>query len=305
MARSDLSGSPIEADTKAEVVVRLADGHARRLTVTASEAEDLAGKGIPVGGLRYGIRAFVVRNWKSVGWWAFGLLVATVLLPAATKQWSDRQAALALKNSLISEINTSSVKAWLAGERILQTTDDDDVRKLRAKALEDWTVAESAIDSVFALYFSRTEAQSKWVVYRDAVYDYVQYACCTEPGPSDPNPMPRPSPLPMPGPNRLPPIPDPSSHLPVYGPDNPGPLQLQVRQASPSTYQRLFGPKSNFWQIQRSSPNHNPALRSSYQEVGRNLLQQRQPILDAVRATSANGYSDGWIDFWRDVVPGW
>jgi hypothetical protein len=279
MARSDLSGSPIEADTKAEVVVRLADGRTRRLTVTAVEADDLATKGSPIGGLRQGIWAFVLRNWKPLGWWAFGLLVAAVLLPAGTKQWSDRQAALTLKNSLISEISTSSVKAWLAGERILQTTDDDNARKLHDKALEDWVVAESDIDSVFAFYFPQTEVQNRWLSYREAVYDYLNRACCTEPGPS--------SPLPTPGPN------------------NPGPMQLYYQRYSPSNYGRWFGSESDFWTILQSSPNHSVALKRRYQEVGKDLLQDRQKIVDGVRTTSANGYSDGFVDYWRDVVPGW
>ena len=95
--KSDLSGSLIEPDAKAEIIIRSVDGRARRITVTAAEAANLTSIGKPIGGPWRGIKAFVLRNWRAAAWWAFGIAVVSLLLPAATKQWGDRQAALTLK----------------------------------------------------------------------------------------------------------------------------------------------------------------------------------------------------------------
>jgi len=122
MVQSDLSGSPIEPDAEAEVIVRLADGRARKLTLTAAEADKFAGMGQPVGGVLHRIAAFVIRNWRSFSWWAFGILVVSLLVPAATKQWADGQAALTLKSSLNLEMSKSAGSAVQAAQEVTRVT---------------------------------------------------------------------------------------------------------------------------------------------------------------------------------------
>jgi hypothetical protein len=180
MARSDLSGSLIEADAKAEIVVRLADGRARRLTVTEAEADRLAGKGEPIGGIWRETRAYISRNWRPFAWWIFALIVASLLLPAATKQWTDRQAALDLKSSLFLKMSESSVHAVRSAHLASQSAHEKEVRKGRGDALNIWIGAQSSLDPVFHIRFENTTMSDMWKEYRHVMYDYISLACCDE-----------------------------------------------------------------------------------------------------------------------------
>jgi hypothetical protein len=110
-ARSGLSGEVVPESEVQEVTVSLADGQIRRIQITADEASRI---------LRYG------RNLSP--WWrrlAFGMrapsavlvaaIIAGLVLPALTRQWSDRQREFDVKEALIQKINsTIDSSVWLS-----------------------------------------------------------------------------------------------------------------------------------------------------------------------------------------------
>jgi len=270
VAQSNLSGSPIEPDAKTKVLVRLADGRAWRLTLTSAEVGKLAAMGESVGGLWQRIAAFFIRNWRSFAWWAFGILIASVLLPAATKQWADRQAALTLKSSMTLDISKSAVSAVRAAQNVTQATDWDQARKVRNEAENTWVIGESGVDPVFAVYFDNTTALTMWKEYQSAIYQYTRLACCD--------------------PKQEEYVDSIHRYFEKYSltpPGGPSPLG------------------SNPWSILRSSSIQDPAFGPIYQSLGQQLLRRRGDLLKELLRTPARGYSSGFVDFWRDVVPGW
>jgi hypothetical protein len=266
---SDLSGSLIEPDAKAEVIIRSVDGRARRITVTAAEAANLASIGKPIGGPWRGIKAFARRNWRTVAWWAFTLAVVSLLLPAATKQWADHQAALTLKSNMISDISTSTVGAVRPLQDTVGMKGENQVLQARNHALDAWVAGEASIDPVYHVYFNNTPALNTWNEYRGVIYTYILFACCDE--------------------NKN---------------DDVDLVQQYFQRYSlppPTTSAATSG--SDPWLILRSSSINDPAFRVAYQSVGQSLLRRREALLEELIKTPASGYSSGFIDFWRDVIP--
>lgn len=269
MLTSDLSGKSIDPLAKAEVVVRLADGKERRLTVTASEADKLSSAGIELGNKWGRMRAALSRNWKQFAWWAFGLLVASLILPAATRQWSDRQAALTLKSSVVTDVSKSSVDVVFAAQRTQELPAGEEQEKARRAALDGWVRSEAEIDPVVATYFKGTRARDIWNAYRDTIFVYIALACCDQ--------------------NRAEDVSTIQEFLgsPALRPPKPPPVE-----------------NKDPWNILHNAPVDSTEFRDTYVWVGLELLSYRGLLLDELRRTPAVGYSVGIGDFWRDVIPG-
>lgn len=269
MQKSDLTGAPIDPAAKEEIVVRLADGKSRRLVVTAAEADELSSSGTDADNRWMRTKAAVGRNMRPFAWWAFALVVGSVLLPAATRQWSDRQAALTLKSSLVADVSKSSVTAVFAAQRVAEMPAGDAQAKARQAALDGWVVSEAGIDPLMAAYFDDTQARTVWREFRDPLYLYIALACCDE--------------------HR-------AEHV----------ATLKGYLSTPTLREPTVPPIAGEdpWMILRAEPVGSLEFRKTYAWAGLELLSRRGLLHQELRRTKADGYSVGFEDFWRDVIPG-
>ena len=162
------------------VVVHLGDGRRTELRVTAQEVDDLVANGRDV--TRRSDRAFAwirKRAWKVFVWGA-ALLVASVVVPAATKQWSDRQAALALRAELIEQISRSSAVAFTGAKRVAAMSAEPAARAKLLETRDAWEAAQGTIDASYAVYFRDSAARDTWLAYRGEMYRYISLGCCDE-----------------------------------------------------------------------------------------------------------------------------
>ena len=143
MTVSAFSGVPINPDAEAELIIRIPGARERRLVVTASEADSFAEMGEPVPGLLGGMWA-KKRTWKKWFWWLLGAVVASLILPAATKQWPDQQAALTLRSELISEISESTVSMVVDAQGVLNSPDEEEARAARDDVFAVWSIQQRA-----------------------------------------------------------------------------------------------------------------------------------------------------------------
>src|SRR5262249_59120254 len=104
------------------------------------------------GGLWREVKAFALRNSKTFVWWAFGIIVITVLLPAATKQWADRQAAMTLKSNVISGMYKSAVTATQTSLEAVEMRSQYHARKEARHAWDAWAESVAPIDGVYRVY---------------------------------------------------------------------------------------------------------------------------------------------------------
>lgn len=267
LKRSELSGQPIEGDAGQTVVIHLGDGRRIELRVTAQEADDLAAKG----------RDVTLRSDRAVGWirkrawkiivWGAALLVASVVIPAATKQWSDRQAALALRADLIENISRSSAIAFTGAKRVAAMSA---VPKARAKRLETrdaWEAAEGTIDAIYAVYFRDTAARDVWLAYRNEMYSYISLGCCDE----------------------------------EFREADIALLRKYLVDIEP------LSTGSDPWGVIACGSGEGCAVASeferSYTRIGIKLLGKRGHLLSELRRTKPAGFSLGWRDLVTDVLP--
>ena len=204
------------------------------------------------------------RNWKTALWWGLGLVVASLILPAATKQWSDRQAALTLKSGLISEISKSTVTAVTGARTVLNSANEDEARTAREGVMANWTINQANIDPLFHTYFENQRVIGLWDQYSDRVDAYVSLSCCEEDREETVN------------------------DLQAY---------YDGRQLTTPPV-----PDEDPWSILgRHEPG--AAYEQTYAWLGLQLLRERDGILNALRMITPAGYSSGFLDFWSDVFP--
>jgi hypothetical protein len=260
-----LSDAPVRGDAPASVTVRLDDGRRRRLLVTAQEAAALAKKGHDATRARDRIGAwFSKRAWKWLGW-GVGILVTSLAIPAATKQWSDRQAAIALKADLIRDISQSSVAVFTGAKRVADAKRVSTGRAELLKTRDAWEISEGGIDARYAVYFRGTRARQPWLIYRDRVYDYISLGCCDTHRSGD------------------------ILLLREYvGASKPWPTPHNPWDAVACGSGESCTSKS-------------PEFADAYTWIGIRLLRKRQILLDGLQGSRPIGFSGGWHDFVRDT----
>jgi hypothetical protein len=177
--QSEWTGKPIDGDSSTTVVCALENGHRRRLTIRCDEARTIDAAGLDVTRVRDRVRGWTVRNWKKVGLWALGLYVGSIVVPAATQQWSDRQAALALRAKLITDVSAASTRSFNAASDIARATKPK-LADAKVKATAAWVASEGSFDATYKTYFDKTTARAAWSRYREAMFDYVALSCCDE-----------------------------------------------------------------------------------------------------------------------------
>jgi hypothetical protein len=265
MDLSDLSGCPIESDAPAWVIVRLGDGRRRKLVVTAQEAATLAEKGSDVSRARNRVSHWLRKHVLKLFLWAAGVFVASLAIPAATKQWADRQAAIALKAGLIGEVSRSSAEGFIGAKRLLVAAKLPDVRSELRSARDGWEASEGGIDAQYAVYFRDTAARKSWNTYRDRIYDYISLGCCDEHRVGD---------------IRL---------LRGYlGAPRPWPTTDDPWQVLGCGRGESCGTVS-------------PDFAEAYRWLGIQLLRKRESLLADLRRAQPAGFSGGWGDFLRDT----
>src|SRR5919108_3209422 len=89
--------------------------------------------------------------------WVLGLFLASLILPALTKQWSDRQQVLNIEDSLITDVSRESVQAFTGAQRVPHLTQHPNAA--RRKVLSTWSLGEAKLDPRFAVYFGDTAAE--------------------------------------------------------------------------------------------------------------------------------------------------
>lgn len=270
VGNSDISDAPIEPDKPATLVVVFDDGTRRRLTITTAEAATLRDKGMNQTTWWRRARALVNTNAKKLLLWVGALYVASLAVPAATKQLADRQGATAVKAGMIREISGGSAEAFAESKLILETIPDELPRR-RLETRKAWEVTQGGIDAMYAIYFddSRHPARQAWGDYRRAIYAYLSMVCCDK---------------------RF----------------IDGDVDL-VRAYVAGRESRPFEGSRDPWTILLCGDDRRCASASAFAEahkwVGLALLARRETVLDQLRGAKPDGFSDGWGDFVDDSFP--
>jgi hypothetical protein len=219
---------------------------------------------------------------RCIGWlrtrtprfarWIVLLFIASLAIPALTKQWSDRKQELQVKESLATDISKVSADAVFgAVAAVAQPAAQQ--RTARHQAIDYWLRTRATIDPRFVVYFSGSDAAEHWFAggrgrrlgFRNALLIYVLMVCCDEHRNTHAA--------------RLRAY-LPTALAPADVPDPWGVLTCDGRQSC-----------------------HRPSYHRAYMWLGNQLLAQRRVLLDELLDANGIGFSSGWHDFVRDLNP--
>jgi hypothetical protein len=206
--------------------------------------------------------------------WIVLLFIASLAIPALTKQWSDRKQELQVKESLSTDISKVSADAVYGAVFAVSRQSGVGQRASRRQAIHDWLRSRATIDPRFIVYFSRTGAADHWFTggrrhllgFRNAVLIYILMACCDE--------------------HRS----EHAAHLRAYLPGAVAPASLP----DPWSVLSCNGAES--------CPNGG-AYQRAYMWLGNQVLSQRRVLLDELLHANGTGFSSGWHDFVNDLNP--
>jgi hypothetical protein len=213
------------------------------------------------------------RTPKFVRWLVL-LFIASLAIPALTKQWNDRKQELQVKETLSTDISKVSANAVYGAEFAVSQQSGVEQLESRRAALDTWLRDRAVIDPRFRVYFSDSDAADHWFAghgrgllgFRNAVLIYVLMACCDEHERSRHVKRLRTYLGAVPGPSTMR---DPWSAL-ACGPQEP---------CQPKRYGQAY-----VW-------------------LGNRLLDQRHVLLDQLLDANGAGFSTGWRDFVTDLNP--
>jgi hypothetical protein len=219
-----------------------------------------------------GVRAWMRAHARPLVTWAAVLFIASLAVPAVTKQWNDRQQELQVKESLMTDISTMSANAvYGAVQASRQTGARQDAA--RSELVYGWLRDRAAIDPRFRVYFDHSDAATHWFGreqpdFRDALLMYVHLACCDRTSRD----------------NRI------------------TKLQSYLEQAGVEV-----DPSAQQWRVLSCGPQEecsvHPTYSGTYQWLGNQLLDQRRLMLEQLLAANGEGFSNGWRDFIGDLNP--
>jgi hypothetical protein len=208
-------------------------------------------------------------------------LAASLIMPAATKQWSDRSDEIAMKRDLISRITEASTEAVLTADCVvsfclpeyaLVSDDNADpaavnasiIAYRRALVVNDraWAKAKSVTDDVLGAYFSDTRLEADWEEYAFAVDAYLRVGqeYCGAARDADMNL-----------------------------------LRGYLSNIDPQVWADLLR------DLNEECTNTPVEFPPAYSEVANELLARREVITDNIIQADAAGYSDGFEDFVHDL----
>jgi hypothetical protein len=301
--KSDLSGKELAgSDDAVSITLRLPSGRRRVLQVAADEADNLAAMGqAPPDRLRRAWRWFWAR-FVRFGKWVVILIVASLLIPALTKQWTDRSKELETKSAIVTKISESSATTintvrYLVGDVLpaasarnasakalskAKTRPHKNVREPRAKLARAtaraqkvelatynriknaWGRNGAAVESELDSYFPSSDLPDRWGSFVMAVTNYVRLASSVCRG-----------------------------------------QRLNVFNAFSSTIH--VSPDEQFdleWELSDDCRVKHRNFQVTYFLVGDRLLSEEEQLVRDIVHANAAGYSSGWSDLWHDVVPG-
>jgi hypothetical protein len=238
------------------------------------------------------VRRFVFSHIGRLLTWLGALVVASLMIPAITTQWSDRQKEVDTKAVLIAELTES---AAVAIEDAVTLVDVQEKEKLEVgeepstaqesawlaryhAILGAWRVAAFTLESRFAAYFpdARLEAFDRPLLapafhdYNERIQQFILLSAnlCREEA------------------LRLEAV----EKLEEY---------LSVDFLQRAELAGIIRAAETEWPCWRKAP----ALREAYQELGEGLLGQRTYFLDTIVRSNAAGYNVGFRDFLRQLLP--
>jgi hypothetical protein len=213
------------------------------------------------------------RGQRFVRWLVF-LFIASLFIPALTKQWNDRKQELQVKEGLLTDISKESADAVYGAVEASKLAGPPQ-RAARSATIGNWLRDRATIEPRVDVYFGRSGAANHWYGrehegnFRDAVLRYVNLACCDE--------AVRAKQL-----KRL------REYLLVAG-----------RKPEPADAAR--------WEVLGCGPQERCAVDktyiATYQWLGNQLLYQRRHLLDQLLDANGEGFSTGWRDFVADLNP--
>jgi len=208
--------------------------------------------------------------------WIVLLFIASLFVPALTKQWNDRKQELQVKETLATDISKISAGAVYGAVAAIRLRGPEQ-RTAWLNTQDTWLRDRAAADPRFRVYFPGSGATRHWfqlgrergyLGFRNAVYLYVLVACCDAPN----------------RPTRL--------------------HRLRLYLGKTTKHKEIKHP----WRVLACGPQEPPCTESgsylaAYRWLGNQVLAKRQVLLDEVLAANGAGFSDGWGDFVRDLDP--
>jgi len=206
--------------------------------------------------------------------WLVLLFIASLVVPALTKQWNDRKQELQVKEALSTDISKVSANAVYGAGFAVSQQSGAEQKASRREALDTWLRDRATIDPRFLVYFSHSDAADHWFAghthgrlgFRNAVLIYVLMACCDH---------------------------ERSGHLKrlhAYLGTTPGPPN-----------------RPDPWSVLACGPQEtcqpNGPYGQAYLWLGNRLLDQRHVLLDQLLEANGTGFSSGWRDFVKDLNP--
>jgi hypothetical protein len=222
-------------------------------------------------------------NAKKVVTWVVLAFIASLAIPALTKQWNDRRQELQVKESLVTDVSKASAAA-VYGAVAAVSKKGERQRAMRGALVSTWLRDRAALGPRFQVYFDRSEAASHWfgrgslapnllgfpdTGFKDALFRYVNLACCDRA-------------------NR-------GTHL--------GRLQVYLAVVTTNV-----APEGRVWDTLNCGPQEDcdvdiKVYRHNYRWLGDTLLKQRENMIDQLLAANGEGFSSGWGDFISDLKP--
>jgi hypothetical protein len=223
---------------------------------------------------------------RSGGKWLAALVVASLVLPALTTQWSDRQNELSLKEALVSQLTLSAATAieeahaLVLDETVLDPLPTERLRARYVAIAKAWNIEVFTLESKLNAYFPDARLREEphqglgdaLGRYNLHVQDFILLSgdICSD--------------------NRV------------------------FRLALGRLERYLPGIGEETWEALRSSAasaddlhgcwKRTEEFRRAFQEpLGRDLLEKRQSIVETIIHSGAEGYSVGFRDFLRQILP--
>lgn len=295
MPRSDLSGEEFEEGKAARVTVTMEDGKSRELRMSEEEAVGLAAKGREASAWYVHLARRIARP----GTWVLGIAVTSLLIPAVTKQWSDRPKEVELRISLVDQVaqlaaSTINTARFIVADTLPEAThrrfvcakadETEDAaldqrcedlqeeefkaeQKAHIDAKTSWIQRGAVLESQLIAYFPGTELSREGKRYVDAVriYLFMASGVCGEKRDEANTKLLR----------YLGEAPDDEEWIPLY--------DLQDEECE-----------------QKSE---NLAFREVYGPLGDRMLAARLGLLLLLNESDAVGFSSGLGDFISDALP--
>jgi hypothetical protein len=201
--------------------------------------------------------------------WLALLFVASLFVPALTKQWNDRRQELQVKEELATSIS-SIVADAIYGAETAESRSSAEKEQLRHDVIHKWLRDRAAVEPRLSVYFGGSDAASWWfaskrIGYRNAVLVFAHLACCDAT--------------------------QRATHvrwLRKFVGDGAVPAGKHPWRALSCEPMRTCGDTTH---------------AVAYRWLGNQLLYQRQAFLEDLLEANGSGFSTGWRDFVHDLFP--